>query len=60
MISQDTDNSQEIAAISHSNCTYRQTKTTYKNQPFYRCHTCFTGERKAVCSSCVERHHSGT
>ena len=37
MISQDTENSQQIAAISDSNCTYRQTKTTYNNQPFYRC-----------------------
>ena len=40
-------------------CTYTTTKKEYVDQPFYRCHTCFSESNKGCCSACVENCHRG-
>ena len=40
-------------------CTYTTTKKGYINQPFYRCHTCFSESNEGCCSACIENCHKG-
>ena len=40
-------------------CTYDSTKTSYKEQKFYRCYDCFTEPNMGVCEGCRENCHSG-
>lgn len=40
-------------------CTYYSTKTKFRNQPFYRCHSCFSGEHAGVCHQCMINCHRG-
>ena len=40
-------------------CTYTITMKEYVDQPFYRCHTCFTESNKGCCRACVENCHRG-
>lgn len=40
-------------------CTYGSTKTSFKQQKFYRCYDCFTGDNLGVCEGCRDVCHSG-
>ena len=40
-------------------CTYKETKKQYMSQPFYRCRTCFRGDREGCCDSCATTCHRG-
>ena len=46
-------------ASQHAVCTYKDTKTAYQSQPFYRCHTCFRADNLGCCSACAKTCHSG-
>ena len=40
-------------------CTYKDTKKQYTPQPFYRCYTCFSGDREGCCAKCATACHRG-
>ena len=42
-----------------SSCTYGSTKTSFKQQKFYRCYDCFTGDNLGVCEGCKDVCHKG-
>ena len=51
--------SKESFTVDNVVCTYTITKKKSVDQPFYRCHTCFSGSNKGCCSACVEFCHKG-
>ena len=40
-------------------CTYKDTRTSYQDQPFYRCRTCFGSDNEGCCANCASTCHSG-
>ena len=55
------DHDRRQAAIEgvRDSCTYKDTKTQYTSQPFYRCYTCFSGDREGCCAKCATACHKG-
>lgn len=56
--SQQTDHNLRRITSCSSECTYKQTKSSYMDQPFYRCKSCFTGNNEGICAPCANNCHS--
>uniref|UniRef100_A0A672MXH3 F-box only protein 11 n=1 Tax=Sinocyclocheilus grahami TaxID=75366 RepID=A0A672MXH3_SINGR len=47
-------------AVSRGQCLYKiSSYTSYPMHDFYRCHTCNTTDRNAICVNCIKKCHQG-
>ncbi|XP_048887514.1 F-box only protein 11-like isoform X2 [Brienomyrus brachyistius] len=47
-------------AVSRGQCLYKiSSYTSYPMHDFYRCHTCNTTDRNAICLNCIKKCHQG-
>ncbi|KAJ8250673.1 hypothetical protein COCON_G00225950 [Conger conger] len=47
-------------AVNRGQCLYKiSSYTSYPMHDFYRCHTCNTTDRNAICVNCIKKCHQG-